>query len=400
MSNSAKQRSFIRDLIKHLEEIGLEVILEQSKNFILSIIYRDKKKKVAISCTPSNRAIAQLKALSDVKRTIAELDESIARAFNPQGLLQMMTNNGSLQNQNIGNEPTPDYESLRDSLTTTELDNSTIDDIISRLLDMGADKDTWIVGLGGGVITDMAGYVASIYKRGVKLVLIPTSILCMVDACLGGKNGVNTRDFKNMVGTIYQPERILYDYQLLNTLPKEEWVSGFAEIIKHASIADLHLFEWLEQHSLEHFQTHSNLLHDLIQRNVRIKLEIVKKDEREKNDRKLLNFGHTLGHAIEKKYQIPHGHAVSLGMVFASYVSEHFGLVNADEVKRLRHLLQAYHLPVQYNWSPEALMPLILQDKKKEGEFLQYVLLNGLGHAFTKAIDFVSFEALLKDYSK
>ena len=101
MSNSAKQRSFIRDLIKHLEEIGLEVILEQSKNFILSIIYRDKKKKVAISCTPSNRAIAQLKALSDVKRTIAELDESIARAFNPQGLLQIMTNNGNLNNQNI-----------------------------------------------------------------------------------------------------------------------------------------------------------------------------------------------------------------------------------------------------------------------------------------------------------
>ena len=133
MSNSAKQRSFIRDLIKHLEEIGLEVILEQSKNFILSIIYRDKKKKVAISCTPSNRAIAQLKALSDVKRTIAELDESIARTFNSQGLLQMMTNNGSLQNKNMGNEPIPDYESLQDSWITTELDNSTIDDIIKAV---------------------------------------------------------------------------------------------------------------------------------------------------------------------------------------------------------------------------------------------------------------------------
>ena len=133
MSNSAKQRSFIKDLIKHLEEIGLEVILEQSKNFILSIIYRDRKAKVSISCTPTNRASAQRAALSDVKRTIAELDESIARAFNPQGLLQMMTNNGSLQNQNIGNEPIPDYESLRDSLTTTGLDNSTINDIIEAV---------------------------------------------------------------------------------------------------------------------------------------------------------------------------------------------------------------------------------------------------------------------------
>jgi len=222
----------------------------------------------------------------------------------------------------------------------------------------------------------------------------------MVDACLGGKNGVNAGDFKNMVGTIYQPQMILYDYQLLRTLPKEEWVSGFAEIIKHASIADLHLFEWLEQHCLEDFQNDLDCLRDLIQRNVQIKLEIVKKDEKEKNDRKLLNFGHTLGHAIEKKYQMPHGHAVSLGMVFAAHMSEHWGLVNADEVKRLKLLLQAYHLPVQYDWSPEELMPLILQDKKKEGKLLQYVLLNGLGFAFTKAVDLMSFEALLKDYSK
>jgi len=276
---------------------------------------------------------------------------------------------------------------------------STVDTAIRQLLDMGADKDTCIVGLGGGVITDMAGYVASIYKRGVRLVLIPTSVLCMVDACLGGKNGVNAGDFKNMVGTIYQPDMILYDYQLLSTLSKEEWVSGFAEIIKHASIADLNLFEWLEQHSLDDFQTHSHWLRELIQRNVRIKLEIVKKDEKEKNDRKLLNFGHTLGHAIEKKYQMPHGHAISLGMVFAAHVSGHFGHMNADEIIRLRHLLQAYHLPVQHDWSVEELMPMILQDKKKEGKFLQYVLLNGLGNAFTKAVDLVSFEALLKDYS-
>ena len=118
MSNSAKQRSFIKDLIKHLEEIGLEVILEQSKNFILSIIYRDRKAKVSISCTPTNRASAQRATLSDVKRKITELDESIARAFNPQGLLQMMTNNGSSHKQNMGGEPIPEYESLRDSLRT------------------------------------------------------------------------------------------------------------------------------------------------------------------------------------------------------------------------------------------------------------------------------------------
>jgi hypothetical protein len=159
VSNSAKQRSFIKDLIKHLEEIGLEVILEQSKNFILSIIYRDKKKKVAISCTPTDRASAQRAALADVKRTIAELDESIARAFNPQGLLQMMTNNSSSQNQNTRNEPMPDYESLRDSLTTSGLDKPTIDDIIKAVKaaiesnDQSNGKDNQSSSIGNGGLT-------------------------------------------------------------------------------------------------------------------------------------------------------------------------------------------------------------------------------------------------------
>jgi len=157
VSNSAKQRSFIRELIKSLKELGLEVTLDISKNNILSISCRDRKVKVSISCTPTNRVSAQRAALSDVKRKIAELDESIARAFNPQGLLQMITNNGSLQNQNIGNEPIPDYESLRDALTTTELVNSTIDDIIEAVkaaiessdLSNGKDNGGNSIGKGG-----------------------------------------------------------------------------------------------------------------------------------------------------------------------------------------------------------------------------------------------------------
>lgn len=130
----------------------------------------------------------------------------------------------------------------------------TIDFIINRLLEMNADKEACIVGLGGGVVTDIAGYVASIYKRGVRLILLPTSVLGMVDACLGGKNGINVGQYKNMVGTICQPEAIIYDFSFLKTLPQVEWVSGFAEIIKHACIADLQLLEQLEHANIKDFQ--------------------------------------------------------------------------------------------------------------------------------------------------
>jgi hypothetical protein len=157
MSNSAKQRSFIKSLIKHLEEIGLEVILEQSKNFILSIIYKGRKAKVSISCTPTNRANAQRAALADVKRIITELDESIANTFNPQGLLQMMTNNGSLHNPNMGGESIPDYESLRDSLTTAELENATINDVIEAVKAAIESNDLSNVKTNGGSSIGNAG---------------------------------------------------------------------------------------------------------------------------------------------------------------------------------------------------------------------------------------------------
>ena len=129
----------------------------------------------------------------------------------------------------------------------------TVDDIIAQLLELQADKQTILVGVGGGVVTDMAGYAASIYKRGIKLVLVPTSILAMVDAAVGGKNGVDVGPFKNMVGTIYQPEHLLFDYSFLHTLPHEEWVNGFAEVIKHACIKDALMFAFLEKYSLHEF---------------------------------------------------------------------------------------------------------------------------------------------------
>src|SRR3954454_17564842 len=199
---------------------------------------------------------------------------------------------------------------------------STVDEIIQQLIDIGADRKTSLVGVGGGVITDITGYVAGVFMRGIKCGFVPTSVLAMVDAAIGGKNGIDVGLYKNMVGLIRQPAFLLYDFSLLKSLPKEEWINGFAEIIKHACIKDAAMFELLEQHELSDFQKDTKLLNKLIKRNATLKSKVVQEDEFEQGDRKLLNFGHTIGHAIENTYLLPHGHAVTIGMVIAAYLSE------------------------------------------------------------------------------
>ena len=155
--------------------------------------------------------------------------------------------------------------------------SATADYIIEELIKMGAHKNTFLIGIGGGVVTDITGYVAAVYMRGVKFGLVPTSILAMVDAAIGGKNGVDVGVYKNMVGTIRQPEFIFYDYSFLQTLPVKEWVNGFAEIIKHACIKDALLFSFLEKYSLHEYQADKTLIADLIERNVDIKMQVVSK---------------------------------------------------------------------------------------------------------------------------
>jgi 3-dehydroquinate synthase len=172
---------------------------------------------------------------------------------------------------------------------------STVDHIIEQLIELGADRKTTLLGVGGGVITDITGYVAGIFMRGVKCAFIPTTVLAMVDAAIGGKNGVDVGNYKNMVGLIRQPQFILYDFSFLKTLPKEEWVNGFAEIIKHAAIKDAIMFAELESQNLNYYRKDSAAMASLIKRNALLKTKVVISDETEQGDRKLLNFGHTFG---------------------------------------------------------------------------------------------------------
>ena len=272
----------------------------------------------------------------------------------------------------------------------------TIDDIIEKLLALESDKQTFIVGVGGGVITDIAGYVASIFKRGTRLGLVPTTILSMVDAAIGGKNGIDVGVYKNMVGTVYQPEFILYDYSFLDTLPVKEWINGFAEIIKHACIKDKLLFSMLEKYTLHQIQADRTLIADLIEQNVVIKMEIVTMDEYEKADRKLLNFGHTIGHAIENLHKLPHGHAVSIGIVAACNLSEKMNGLYFQDAQRVVKLLAHYHLPVDIETEYEKVFDVLKLDKKREDDHMHFVLLNRIGEAEAKKVPMQYLHETLK----
>lgn len=270
-----------------------------------------------------------------------------------------------------------------------------VDKIISQLIAMECDRKVFIVGVGGGVITDMAGYVASVYMRGVRFALVPTSILCMVDAGLGGKNGVDVGSYKNLVGTITHPNILLYDFSFLTTLPEEEWVSGFAEIIKHACIKDSEMFNFLEQKTLSDFQQNPQLIAELVEQNVRLKYAVVSGDEKESGDRKLLNFGHTIGHAIEYNHGLLHGFAVSIGMVAACIISEKIAGFSSEESKRVKDLCQRYGLPVLLKIDKDQTWNMLLHDKKRTGDTMSFIVLSQIGKGVVQKLPLTELKELL-----
>lgn len=270
--------------------------------------------------------------------------------------------------------------------------------IIDKLLKFGADKNTLLIGIGGGVISDLVGFVASIYKRGIPFGFLPTTVLAAVDAAIGGKNGVNTGEIKNCIGTINQPDWILYDYQFFKTLPKEEFSNGFAEVIKYGCICDSELFNYLELYDLDYFLKTPVALQMIVQKCILIKTKIVSKDPNDNSIRKSLNFGHTVGHAIEKNLQLRHGHAVSIGMVVASQMSVSKLGLQKMEVDRIARLLQKYELPIRTEKAQSSsVLSLIANDKKKKGENIDFILLQSIGES---EISTLTLDDIKKDLKK
>ncbi len=270
---------------------------------------------------------------------------------------------------------------------------ATVDEIIAQLIERGADRTTTLIGVGGGVVTDIAGYVASVFLRGISFGFVPTTVLAMVDAAIGGKNGIDVGVYKNMVGTITQPQFLLYDMGFLKSLPDKEWRNGFAEIIKHAAIKNAALFAELEAASLEHYQQNSEALQKLIQKNVLLKAGVVQRDERETGERRLLNFGHTLAHALEKKYELMHGEAVAIGMMFAAKLSA--AAWGFEKVDALRAVIENYGLPTKIAYDREAVYAVLTRDKKREGGIIHFVLLHDIGAAGVEKLSLTDLQTYL-----
>lgn len=246
--------------------------------------------------------------------------------------------------------------------------------IEDQMLEKKLNKETTLIALGGGMVLDMAAFVAATYFRGIDLIMLPTSLLAMVDACIGGKTALNTKEGKNLIGTFYHPKKIFIDSIFLSTLPKKEYTCGLAEIIKYGIICDPKLFYLLESKNFE--------IEDLIYRSCQIKKEIVERDEREKKERYILNFGHTLGHSLEAldDYQISHGEAVSLGMIFASFLSVKMKLLKKEDFLQILNLFKKHHFPLVFSpkITSKELFEQLLRDKKAR-ESARFVLIEKIG---------------------
>ena len=257
----------------------------------------------------------------------------------------------------------------------------TVSRIYDELVALEADRASCIIGIGGGIVCDITGFVASTYLRGVGFGFVASTLLAQVDASIGGKNGVNFGGYKNMVGTFNQPGFVLCDLDMLRSLPPEQLQSGLAEIVKHAAIADGKMFRDLENDAEKALALDPAFLERLVYDSLVIKAAIVNRDEKETGERRKLNFGHTFGHAIEKVTGIPHGQAVSIGMVLAAGISQRRGLITSDEYNRLRRLLERLNLPTRMSFDQKAVLEALGKDKKRENENVHFVLLTKLGGA-------------------
>jgi len=274
----------------------------------------------------------------------------------------------------------------------------TIKSIIGKMLDLELDRTSFVLGIGGGIVCDISGFVASIFMRGVDFGFVSTTLLAQVDASVGGKNGVNFEGFKNMVGVFALPKFVICDTTMLQTLPKDEVLSGFAEIVKHGAIASNELFTYIEQNIEKALQLDPIVIDHFVYESNLIKSTVVNGDAREKGERRKLNFGHTFGHAIEKVTKISHGKAVSIGMVVAAELSVSKGLMLQSEADRLRMVLQKMNLPVDTTGlDKDKALEAMKHDKKREGESVHFILLKNIGNALIEGITFDDLKTIIDD---
>ena len=271
-----------------------------------------------------------------------------------------------------------------------------LEKIIDQLLESKVDRDSVLIALGGGVIGDLAGFAGAVTLRGIKVIQVPTTLLSQVDSSVGGKTGVNVRQGKNLVGSFHQPSLVAIDTQVLQTLPSRQLFAGYAEVLKYGLIKDRSFFDWLELNGKKVLEGDKLAQQFAIFTSCRIKAEIVEADEKEKNLRAILNFGHTFGHALEAEAgydgNLLHGEAVSIGMVLAIELSKSLGYLSGQDAGRAVEYIRNIGLPTNINsiegstsWHPDGIIQHMQHDKKVSNGQLRFVLIKGIGEAYLTA---------------
>ena len=272
-----------------------------------------------------------------------------------------------------------------------------VENIYRELVKFEVDRSSLLVGVGGGLATDVAGFVASTYLREVQFGFISTTLLGQVDASIGGKNGVNLDGYKNMIGTIRQPSFVWCDLSLLKTLAHKEYISGIAEVIKYGAIWDVEFLHYLKEHMSKLLALDMDVLKSVVTTSATAKVHVVQKDEKESDLRRILNFGHTFGHAIERDKKVLHGEAVATGMVLATRLSHAMNMLSASDVDVIHELVSAAGLPANMEIDPDVIFQNIRKDKKKSGDSIHFILLKGLGNAIVKTIPLDELKRILHD---
>ena len=271
----------------------------------------------------------------------------------------------------------------------------TVESIYRRFIELGVDRSTFVLGIGGGIVTDVTGFAAATYMRGLDFGFVSTTLLGQVDASVGGKNGVNVDGYKNMAGTFTQPQFVICDPALLRTLPEREFRAGLAEVVKAAIIADADLFGRIENTTFEALRTDTDLLTDAVSAAIRVKADIVERDEHESGDRRKLNLGHTLAHAIEKcTNRLNHGEAVAVGTALIADASVKLGVLAAEDRDRIAGVLKKLGFDLTPPVDVKRLLKEVDKDKKNEDGMLRIVVPVGIGDCEVRRMSHDEFAAL------
>ena len=261
----------------------------------------------------------------------------------------------------------------------------TVRELYTHLIEQGYDRKDYLLALGGGVVGDLTGFAAATFLRGIQFIQVPTTLLSQIDSSIGGKTGVDFDQYKNMVGAFHMPTLVYINTNTLNTLPDEQFASGMGELLKSGLIRNSDFYEWTINHMSEILERDSETMRYMVGECCQIKRQVVENDPHEQGERAVLNFGHTIGHAIEKlkNFELTHGACVNLGMVCAAHISWQRGDLDEDDFYEIRDMSVMFDLPISYDGlTPEDIIDATKKDKKMEAGKIRFVLLDKIGHAY------------------